>query len=76
VNLALLAAVILICLGLCEIAARSLFGDDIPMYPRYHTSAHYGEFTLVRDVNAALGIAWRNRFVTVNAAQPNESMAA
>jgi hypothetical protein len=59
-----------------RIAARSLFGDHIPMYPRYHTSTHYGEFTLVRDVNAALGIAWRNRFVTVNAAQPNESMAA
>ena len=74
VNLALLAALILICLGLCEVAARSLFGDHIPMYPRYHTSAHYGEFTLVRDVNAALGISWRNRFV--NAAQRSESMAA
>jgi hypothetical protein len=35
---------------LCEIATPSLFGDDIPMYPRYHTSAHCGEFTLVRDV--------------------------
>ena len=48
VNLALLAAVILVCLGLCEVATRSLFGDQILVYPRYHTSAHYGEFTLRR----------------------------
>jgi GDSL-like Lipase/Acylhydrolase family len=48
VNLALFAAVILVCLGLFEIATRGLFGDQIPMYPRYHTSAQYGEFTLRR----------------------------
>ena len=48
VNLALLATVILVCLGLCEIATRLLFGDQILVFPRYHTSAHYGEFTLRR----------------------------
>ncbi len=39
------------------------------MYPRYHTSAHYGEFTLVRDVNAALGIARRVRYGERSAAE-------
>jgi hypothetical protein len=48
VNLALFAAAILVCLGLCEIATRSLFSNDILVFPRYHTSARYGEFTLRR----------------------------
>jgi hypothetical protein len=46
-NLALLAVVSLVCLGLCEIGTRLVFGD-IMLIPRYHTSAHYGEFTLRR----------------------------
>ncbi len=48
VNLTLLAVVSLICLGSCEIATRLLFGNQILLFPRYHTSAHYGEFTLRR----------------------------
>ena len=48
VNLALLAVVTLVCLGLCEIGTRRLFGNQILLIPRYHTSAHYGEFTLRR----------------------------
>ena len=48
VNLALLAVVSLVCLGLCEIGTRLLFSDQVLLFPRYHTSAHYGEFTLRR----------------------------
>jgi hypothetical protein len=33
---------------LCEIGTRLLFSDQILLVPRYHTSAHYGEFTLRR----------------------------
>jgi hypothetical protein len=47
-NLALLASVVLVCLGLCEIATRLFFADQILLFPRYHTSARYGEFTLRR----------------------------
>lgn len=47
-NLALLAAVILVCLGCCEIATRLLYGNQVLLYPRYHTEAHYGQFTLRR----------------------------
>ena len=47
-NLALLAVVSLACLGLCEIGIRLLFGNQVLLFPRYHTSAHYGEFTLRR----------------------------
>ena len=47
-NLALVAVVSLVCLGLCEIGTRLLFGDQILLIPRYHTSAHYGEFTIRR----------------------------
>ena len=47
-NLALLAAVTLICLGCCEIATRLLLGNQVLLFPRYHTSAHYGEFMLRR----------------------------
>ncbi len=46
-NLGLLAAVSLACLGLCEIGTRWLFSTTM-LIPRYHTSAHYGEFTLRR----------------------------
>jgi hypothetical protein len=48
VNLALLSTVILLCLASYEIATRLLFGNQILVFPRYHTSAHYGEFTLRR----------------------------
>jgi hypothetical protein len=47
-NLALLAVVILLCLGLSEIATRFFFGNEVLLFPRYHTAAHYGEFTLRR----------------------------
>ena len=48
VNLALLVAASLGCLGLCEIGTRLLFGNQILLFPRYTTTAHYGEFTLRR----------------------------
>ena len=48
VNLALLAVVSLVCLGLCEIGTRALFRNQILLIPRYHTSAHYGDFTIRR----------------------------
>jgi hypothetical protein len=47
-NLVLLAAVTLVCLGACEIATRLFLGNQVLLFPRYHTSAHYGEFTLRR----------------------------
>lgn len=47
-NLTLLAAATLVCLGACEIATRLFLGDQVLLFPRYHTSAHYGEFTLRR----------------------------
>lgn len=47
-NLALLALASLLCLGLSEIATRLLFGDQVLLFPRYHTSAHYGAYTLRR----------------------------
>ena len=47
-NLALLAVVSLVCLELCEIGTRLLFGSQVLLVPRYHTSAQYGEFTLRR----------------------------
>ena len=47
-NFALLAVVILACLGLCEIGARLLFGNQIMLIPRFHTSATYGDFTIRR----------------------------
>jgi len=48
VNLALLAVVSLVCLGLSEVGTRLFFSNQILLIPRYHTSAHYGEFTLRR----------------------------
>jgi len=48
VNLALPVVVSLVCLGLCEIGTRLFFSDQVLLFPRYHTSAHYGEFTLRR----------------------------
>ncbi len=48
INFALLAVVILACLGLCEIGARLLFGNQIMLIPRFHTSATYGDFTIRR----------------------------
>ena len=47
-NLALLAVVSLVCLEVCEIGTRLLFGSQVLLVPRYHTSAQYGEFTLRR----------------------------
>jgi hypothetical protein len=48
VNLTLFVVVSLLCLGLCEISTRWLFSDQVLLFPRYHTSARYGEFTLRR----------------------------
>ena len=48
VNLVLLLVISFSCLGLCEIGTRLLFGDEIMLIPRFHTSAHYGEFTIRR----------------------------
>jgi hypothetical protein len=48
VNLTVLAVVSLVCLGLCEFGIRLLFKDQVLLFPRYHTSAQYGEFTLRR----------------------------
>jgi len=47
-NVVLLAVVGLICLGLCEVGTRLLLRDQVLLFPRYHTSAHYGEYTLRR----------------------------
>lgn len=47
-NLVLFAVVTLVCLGACEIATRLFFGNQVLLYPRYHTAAHYGEFTIRR----------------------------
>lgn len=32
--------------GLAEVVVRALFKDSIPLFPRYHTSVEYDEFTL------------------------------
>jgi hypothetical protein len=47
-NLLLLAVSVLLGLGLLEFGTRMLLGDRIVLLPRYHTSAHYGEYTIRR----------------------------
>lgn len=38
----------LVAFGIGEIMARALYKDSITLFPRYHTSAKYGDFTLRR----------------------------
>jgi lysophospholipase L1-like esterase len=45
-NLGLMAAALLVGLIMCEIGTRLLFGKQIMLIPRFHTSAHYGDFTI------------------------------
>lgn len=47
-NVALFVIVLTICFGLGEISVRILFKDTTEMFPRYHTDARYGDFTLRR----------------------------
>lgn len=47
-NLLLLAVSVLLGLGLLEAGTRMLLGDRTVLFPRYHTSAHYGEYTIRR----------------------------
>ncbi len=45
-NAALFLGATLVMLLVAEFSVRLLMGDQINMLPRYHTDAHYGEFTL------------------------------
>jgi hypothetical protein len=36
----------LVMLAIAELVVRGLYGDDVNLFPRYHTDAQYGEFTL------------------------------
>ena len=47
-NLALSVAAILVALVIGEVLLRSFFKDQIVLFPRYHTDAKYGEFTIRR----------------------------
>ncbi len=47
-NLFLLLITVAACLGVGEIGARWLYGRQIALFPRYHTAAHYGDYTLRR----------------------------
>ena len=44
-NLLLLFITVLFCTGLCELGTRIFLSDRIVLFPRYHTIAHYGEYT-------------------------------
>lgn len=46
-NLLLLCVVVALCLGAAEIATRALLPGML-LYPRYHTDASYGDYTLRR----------------------------
>ena len=46
-NLALLAVVVVVGLGIGEILARVVFNNTV-LFPRYHSSVQYGEYTLRR----------------------------
>lgn len=45
-NAAVFLGATLVMLLVAEFSVRLLMGDQINMLPRYHTDAHYGEFTL------------------------------
>jgi lysophospholipase L1-like esterase len=48
VNALLFAIVSLACALVVELVARSLFKDTVVLFPRYHTSAMYGQFSIRR----------------------------
>lgn len=47
-NLLLLLVVVCVCLVGAEAVTRWLYGRQIVLYPRYHTAATYGDYTLRR----------------------------
>jgi len=48
VNLAIVACTTLIVFGIAELIVRSLYFETTNLFPRYHTDATYGDFTLRR----------------------------
>ncbi len=48
INFSLICFSVLIALGIGELAIRALYKDQMVLFPRYHTSAEYGEFTIRR----------------------------
>lgn len=53
-KIALLLLSLLICAFIGEFAIRMLLKEKVTLFPRYHTDAHYGEFTLRRLVPNAV----------------------
>ncbi len=49
-NILILVVVSGITFGIAEIVTRSLYKDTTEMFPRYHTDAQYGDFTLRRII--------------------------
>ncbi len=47
-KLAVLFATMALCVGAGELLVRVLFADDILLFPRFHTAAHYGDFEIRR----------------------------
>lgn len=47
-SLTLLSIVAAVCLLAGEVVVRALFADSMMMFPRYHTDANYGAYTLRR----------------------------
>jgi len=45
-NLLLLTATLALCCAAGEMAFRLVMKDSIVLFPRYHTAAHYGDFTI------------------------------
>ena len=47
-NLLVMIVAVVLVFGAAEFAVRLLFKDDVVLFPRYHTSAQYGQFALRR----------------------------
>ena len=45
-NVGITSITILVMLAIAEVIVRTLYGDDTVLFPRYHTDAQYGQFTL------------------------------
>jgi len=45
-NTGIIILTALIAVAFCELIVRVLYADTIVLFPRYHTDAQYGEFTL------------------------------
>ena len=45
-NLLVVAVSLLVAFGIGEVVVRALYGDDMVLYPRYHTDYRYGDYTL------------------------------